>query len=148
MAYTYLLYHIVISPKYHKAVINEEHERDLYNYILGVCRQKKCVLHRINSMPDHIHILVEVHPTISVADFVKAIKISTNTWMRNSGFFPDFECWAESYCALSYSREQKDTVRAYIMNQKEHHRHYTLAEEYTMLLAEFEMAPDEWLLKG
>lgn len=148
MAYTYLLYHIVISPKHHESVINEEHERDLHNYIWGICKQKRCILHRINSMPDHMHMLVEIHPSISVADFVKTIKISTNTWMHNSGFFPKFDRWAESYCALSYSREQKDTVRAYIMNQKEHHRHQTLAEEYTTLLAEFGMVPDEWLLKG
>lgn len=148
MAYTYLLYHIIISPKHHKPAINEEHERELYNYILGICRQKNCTLHRINSMPDHMHILVEIHPSLSVAEFVKTIKISTNTWMHNSGRFPLFDKWGESYCALSYSREQKETVRQYIMGQKEHHRHHSLEEEYTAILAEFGLTPDEWLLKG
>ena len=74
MAYTYLLYHIIIRPKESKPVIKTDHEKKLYSYIWGICKEKKCVLHRINGMEDHLHMLVEIHPSISVSDFVRMVK--------------------------------------------------------------------------
>ena len=50
MAYTYLLYHIIIRPKESKPVIKTDHEKKLSSYIWGICKEKKCVLHRINGM--------------------------------------------------------------------------------------------------
>lgn len=148
MAYTYLLYHIVIRPKNSRPVITEAHERSLYAYIWGFCKEKKCFLHRINSMPDHLHLLVEIHPTIAVADFVRQLKISTNTWLKqHPSEFPKFDGWGKSYCALTYSESDKQKVRDYIVNQKEHHKTVSLKGEYEALLCEFGINSDEWLMK-
>lgn len=147
MAYTYLLYHIVIRPKASKPVIAEEYEKELYAYIWGICKEKKCYLHRINGMPDHLHILVEIHPSIAIADFVRELKVSTNSWIRNNhDKFPYFETWGKSYCALTYSHSEKETVKKYIMEQKEHHKVTSFKDEYNALLKEFGITPDQWML--
>lgn len=147
MAYTYLLYHIVIRPKASKPVITEAHEKKLYSYIWGICKEKKCFLHRINGMPDHLHILVEIHPTIAVADFVREVKISTNSWMKqHKEEFPNFEAWGKSYCALTYCDRDKEMVKNYIINQKEHHKTTSFKDEYEALLREFGIEPDQWMM--
>ena len=74
MSHISLTYHIVWRTKRSQRTITEEHERDLYAYIFGICKEKKCTLYRVNSMPDHVHICVEVHPSIAVSDFVKTLK--------------------------------------------------------------------------
>lgn len=148
MAYTFLLYHIVIRPKASKQVITERYEKSLYAYIWGICKEKKCKLHRINGMPDHIHILVEIHPSITVSDFVRELKVSTNSWIKqHHEEFPDFDSWGTAYCALTYSNRDKETVKDYISNQKEHHKTISFKDEYEQLLREFDIEPDQWLMK-
>ena len=147
MAYTYLLYHIIIRPKESKPVIKTDHEKKLYSYIWGICKEKKCVLHRINGMEDHLHMLVEIHPSISVSDFVRMVKISTNSWMKeHHEEFPNFDSWGKSYCALSYCERDKEMVKHYIANQKAHHKTVSFKNEYERLLREFGIEPDQWML--
>ena len=71
MSHISLTYHIVWRTKRNKNTIREQYERELYAYILGICQSKSSCLHRINPMPDHIHLCVEVSPKIALSDFVK-----------------------------------------------------------------------------
>ena len=135
MAYTKLIYHIVLRTYQGTAPIAEAYERDLYMYIYGFCKNHQCVLYRINGMPDHIHLLVGLHPTIAVASFVHDLKIATNNFMTlNRDRFPDFVKWEQGYCALTYSEADKPRIINYITNQKEHHRKITARDELVSLL--------------
>lgn len=58
-------------------------------------------------MPDHIHILVGIHATIALSDFVKELKTSTNPWIKNSGKFPDFKSWGKKYAAFTIRYQEK-----------------------------------------
>lgn len=121
MSYIQSLHHIVIRTKYSKNVLTPEHSEELYRYIWGYIKNKKSFLYRINGMPDHIHILVGIHATIALADFVKELKTSTNTWMKsNKDKFPDFISWGEKYAAFTIRYQEKDVVIEYIKNQQKH----------------------------
>ena len=147
MAYTKLIYHIVLRTHAGTAPIVETYERTLYMYILGYCKNHQCTLYRINGMSDHIHLLVGIHPTISVATFVHDLKIATHNFMvKHREYFPKFTKWSEGYCALSYSESEKENVMRYIINQKEHHRKITAREEYMALLRDAGIAFDESFL--
>ncbi len=52
MSYTRLLYHIVFRTKRSKNTIQEEHEKELYAYIMGITNNKKSKLYRIGGMPN------------------------------------------------------------------------------------------------
>lgn len=98
-------------------------------------------------MADHIHMLVEIHPTIAVSDFVRELKISTNSWIKlHHEEFPYFESWGKSYCALTYAERDKETIKNYIANQKEHHKKLSFKDEYEALLRDFGIAADKWML--
>ena len=95
-------------------------------------------------MPDHVHLLVGLHPTIAVASFVHDLKLATNTYMTtNREKFPQFVRWSDGYCALTYSEREKETVIQYIINQKEHHRKTSVREELLELLREAGVDFDE-----
>ena len=143
MSYTQLIYHIVFRTKYSKPTIPNEHSEELYRYISGLIENKKSYLYRINGMPDHIHILVGLHSTLSLAEFVKVLKTSTNSWMKENGNFPDFECWGEKYGAFTCFYKGKESVIEYIKNQREHHKDESFSNEYRRLIEESGIEIDE-----
>jgi len=143
MSHISFTYHIVWRTKRSERTISELHERDLYAYIHGICKQRNCFLYRINSMPDHIHLCVSIHPTISVSNFVQIIKQSTSIWIKeHPEWFPMFDNWGNGYAAFTYSANERDIVVEYIRNQKEHHHKKSFKDEYFELLSEFGLDPE------
>lgn len=123
MSHTNLNYHIVIRTKYSKRTITPAYERDLYNYIYAYAKAMKCWVYRIGGMPDHVHILVDIPPTVAIADFMRGLKTATSKRLKQaSDRFPAYEGWEKEYYASSVSRENVEAVRQYIMNQKTHHQ--------------------------
>lgn len=137
MSYTKLFYHIVFRTLQSIPAINEANERELYQYIWAFCQQQKCILHRVNGMPDHLHLLVEIRPSIAVADFVRQLKNASHKWLeKHNALFPDFYAWSKGYCTLSYSEHEIETVINYIKRQKEHHKSQTFIDEMKNLLGD------------
>jgi len=136
-------YQVIFSTKNREHTIEEEHEHELYKYIWGIIKRHGCKLYRINSMPDHIHIFSDLHPSVCLSDYVKNIKVASNLWMKESGKFKLFQGWQEGYGAFTYSSRDKDMIINYIKKQKEHHRQETFYNEYKRLLKENEIDFDE-----
>jgi len=132
--YTQIIYHIVFSTKNRQGVLNVDHHEKLFRYIWGIVKNKQSVLHQVNGVTDHLHILTSLHPSIALADFVKDIKLACTQWMRKEGFFPDFAGWQEGYGAFTHSLQEKARLVDYIRTQKEHHRQTSFKEEYMALL--------------
>jgi len=132
--YTQIIYHIVFSTKNRQGVLNVDHHEKLFRYIWGIVKNKQSVLHQVNGVTDHLHILTGLHPSIALADFVKDIKLACTQWMRKEGFFPDFAGWQEGYGAFTHSLQEKARLVDYIRTQKEHHRQTSFKEEYMALL--------------
>ena len=148
MAYTKLIYHIVWRVKEGSYPISPAHDRELYAYIYGYCNNHGCKVYRINGMPDHIHILLSVPPTIAIADFMHDLKISSSNFMKNRrDLFPEFIGWAASYGVFTVSESQRDTVYHYILGQKEHHKEVSFREEYMEFLKENGVDYDERYIK-
>ena len=136
MSYTKLLYHVVFRTKYGKNTIPEQHEKELYAYILGIINNKKSKLYRIGGIENHLHLLIDIHPTFAVSDFMKELKEYSSKWLTKNPNFPDFEGWAVSFAAFSYNLSDKQKIINYIINQKEHHRRVSFEEEYRKFLVE------------
>ena len=136
MSYTKLLYHVVFRTKYGKNTIPEQHEKELYAYILGIINNKKSKLYRIGGTENHLHLLIDIHSTFAVSDFMKELKEYSSKWLARNPNFPDFEGWAVSFAAFSYNLSDKQKIVNYIINQKEHHKTVSFEEEYRQFLIE------------
>ncbi|EXI61965.1 hypothetical protein MHD_00755 [Mannheimia granulomatis] len=144
MSYTRLIYHIVFRTKYGTPTISEQHETSLYRYINGYVSSRKAKLYQINGMPDHLHPLVGLPPTIAVSDFVQQLKNATHLFMeQNHALFPDFFAWSKGYCALTYSEQEKAKIANYIKHQKSHHKQLGFADEIKQLMVENGLYVDE-----
>ena len=143
MSYLQLLYHIVFRPKESKPVIPVEHEEKLYRYIWGFVKESGGVLYRIGGMPDHVHIFVQIPPTITVSDFMRDLKTSSSKFLKDHiEDFPRFQGWGKSYCAITHSALEKEKVVNYIKGQKEHHKKVSFQEELLGFLKEYGIEVD------
>lgn len=142
MSFTKLIYHIVFRTKNSIPAITEKYEKELYAYVLGYMRNKQYHLYRIGGMPDHIHILLSLPPTITLSEFVRDLKASTSKMLKGNSKFPLFIGWNSGYAAFTYSPNEKDMIVNYIKNQKVHHKSKTLVEEYSEYTKELGVLSD------
>ena len=136
MSHVKTLYHIVIRTYRNQFTINEEHERYLYAYIYGICKQKKVMLYRIGGMPDHLHLFVSLPSNMAISLFVQELKASSSKWLRRNSAFPLFCKWSKEYAAFTYADKDKLMIINYIKNQKKHHKSVMFKEEYRTILRE------------
>lgn len=136
MSYVQSLHHIIIRTKYSENTLVLAHSDELYRYMWGIIKNKKCFLYRINGTQNHIHLLVDIHPTLALADFVRELKTASNFWIKTSGKFPSFKSWGEKYGAFTLRYQEKDTVIRYIKNQRKHHHVEPFEDEYRRLILE------------
>ena len=143
MSYRQIFYQIVFGTKYREPTITEANCEELYKYISGIIKNKNCSLYRINGVEDHIHIFSDLHPSMSLARYVKDIKVASSIWMKECGKFPEFKAWQVRYGAFTYSIREKDMIINYVKKQKEHHKSESFYDEYKRLLIENGIEFDE-----
>ena len=72
-------------------------------------------------MPDHVHILIGLKPSMALADLVRDIKADSTTYVNKNRWVRGKFTWQEGYGAFSYGHSQLDTIISYIQNQEKHH---------------------------
>lgn len=145
--YTQILYQIIFSTKNAGDTLVLSESENLYRYIWGILKNKKCTLYRLNGTENHLHIATHVHPSVSVSSLVKDIKVSSSIWLKEQRIFPNFMGWQEGYGAFTYHTNQKDILVNYIKKQREHHRVKTFRDEFMELLKEHGIEYDEKYLQ-
>lgn len=143
MSYTRLFYHIVFRTKYGKNTIPKQHEKELYAYIMAIINNKKSKLYRIGGIENHLHLLVDIHPSFALSDFMRDLKVHSSKWLDKNPNFPDFEGWAVSFAGFTYNLSDKQTITDYIKNQRKHHEFVSFEEEYRQFLKENNIEIDE-----
>jgi len=128
--------HIVFSTKDRLKLVPKEKQPRTWAYLAGICHNEKIFVHEIGGMDDHIHMLIQLPPTIALADAVREIKASSSKWM-GKGF-----AWQRGYGAFSVSKSSLDSVVRYIRNQEAHHRKMSFEEEFIALLEKHGVAYD------
>lgn len=136
------LYHVVFCTKYRRFTIPEDFLEDVYRYIWSEIRNLNCKLLRIGGMPNHLHLLIDLHPSVCLSDFVKTIKAKSSYWMRRDGRFSSFDGWAREYFAVTLSVDARKAVISYIFSQKEHHCNVSFDDELVKLHIASDVAYD------
>ena len=117
-------------------------KRELYGYFHGVIKKRQCRTIRIGGIEDHVHILVDLHPSVALADLVKILKQGSTNWLKENRIFPMFGGWSSGYFAASVGIEGKDKCVEYIKNQELHHKRISYVDEIRDSLEENEL---EWI---
>jgi REP element-mobilizing transposase RayT len=120
-------------------VIREEVEK----YICGIIQGSKSKPLSIYCNPDHVHILIGLHPDISVSAITRDIKACSSKWINENHLIAYKFKWQDGFGSFTYSKSQIDSVCKYILNQPYHHRRRSFKEEYLDILKKVEMKYDD-----
>jgi putative transposase len=141
--HTSIIYQIVYSTKYRTPCLDKEIRPELFKYIWGILKNKKCHLYRMNGVEDHLHIVMDLHPTIALSNLIKDIKLASSKMIKEKNLIKNFLGWQIGYGAFTYSINEKENLIEYVKNQEEHHKKITFREEYISLLNEYGIEYDE-----
>ena len=114
-------YHIVFAPKYRRQVVYGQLKADIGKILRTLCEEKKVNIIEAEACPDHIHMLVEIPPNISVAQFMGYLKGKSSLMIfdRHANLKYKYEnrhFWCRGYYVDTVGKNKK-AIEEYIRNQ-------------------------------
>lgn len=140
--FTSLLVHIIFSTRNRACDLSPQLAVRLFPYMAGIVKERKGVPLIINGPADHVHLLVSIPATESMADLLRILKTNSSRWVHEQ--FPEQKgfAWQAGYGAFTVSASRVADVTAYIAAQQEHHRRVSFQEEFLSLLRKHGIAYD------
>ena len=113
-------YHVVWWPKYRRGVLRGAVEEDLKAILKSIARQFRADLIEVETMPDHVHVLVEVDPQFGIHRLVRLFKGRSSFLLRRG--YPHLRrqrsLWTNSYFVSTVGGAPLEVVKQYVANQK------------------------------
>ena len=120
-------YHLVWVPKYRYRVLAGDVGHEVHNCIQGFAGQLGCEIVESSIQADHIHLVANIPPRVSISDFMGTVK--GRTAIRVFKQFPYLKTkpywgnhlWARGYCVDTVGVDA-DMIRKYVKYQEKHER--------------------------
>ena len=137
MSYVKIWLHFVWATKNRQPLISKILRDKLITHINENAKAKDIYIDTINVDKDHIHLLVSLGSSQTVAQVAHLIKGESSHWVNKQKLINDKFDWQDEYFVVSVSESSVKRVRAYIKNQEEHHRYKSFTEEYNEFLVKY-----------
>ncbi len=134
--------HCVFGTKNRTRIIPAEMQPRLWSFMAGIARQNGITPLAIGGFDDHAHVLISLPPTIALAKAMQLIKAGSSKWCNHNFANGRFE-WQVGYSGASVSTSLIEKTKAYIRNQREHHRRRDFAEEWRLFLQKIGISSEE-----
>ena len=114
-------YHIVFAPKFRRKIAYGVLKQDIANILSMLCKRKGVKIVEAEICPDHVHMLVEIPPNISVASFVGYLKGKSSLMIfekhANLKYkYGNRHFWCRGYYVDTVGKNTA-AIKAYIQNQ-------------------------------
>lgn len=114
-------YHIVFAPKFRRKAIYGKLYEDIGYILRTLCQRKKVNIIEAELCPDHVHMLVEIPPSISVSSFVGYLKGKSTLMIfeRHANLkykYGNRHFWCRGYYVDTVGKNAKK-IEEYIQNQ-------------------------------
>ena len=116
--------HLIVVVAYRRKVISSSIMHTLRETITEVCESFSVNVLEFSGEMDHVHLLLEIVPTIRISDLVRTIKSVTSRRVREKHWYEiksklwGKRFWTRSYCVLSVGDgANTETIKKYIQNQ-------------------------------
>ena len=150
MSHTYInsVFHYVFSTKQRQNLISPELQEHHWPYMGGIAAKNAMKALIVGGTENHIHLLLSLPATLSVAKAIQLIKGGSSKWIHDT--FPKHQtfAWQEGYGAFSVSVSHIRNTLTYIQHQQEHHRKTTFEEEFLQFLQKHNIDYDERYIWG
>jgi putative transposase len=136
----------VWSTKNREPWLTPDLRERLWPYLGGIARKNQIKTLAIGGVADHVHILLSLPATLSIAKATQLLKGNSSKWIRET--FPKMRsfAWQEGYGAFSVGISGVDATVNYIRNQTEHHQRRSFRAEFIAMLQKHGFAYQESML--
>jgi len=136
--YHNLYTHFILITQNRIPSIAEKNRERIEKYITGIANNNHSKLYSIYANPEYVHILVSRSPHLSEEVLATIIADSSLKFINDNKLSAGIFTWQDSASAFSVSKSDVDKVCKYILNQPEHHKKVTFAEEYDEFLKHYQ----------
>ncbi len=118
-----LLYHLVWLPKYRKRVLRGKISGRLKRLLYDACKINRWWISELSVQDDHIHLIIQLNASDSVAEAVQILKGGTSRVIRKE--YPALEeflwgdsFWSDGYFAETVGTVNEEIIRKYVRDQQ------------------------------
>ena len=119
-----MLYHIVWIPKYRKRVLQGEIAKRIKEMLTECAEVNRWKIDELNVQKDHVHMLVQLRPDMSISSVVQRFKGKSSYLIRKE--FPELEefywgradsFWGDGFFVETVGQIDETKIKEYIQNQ-------------------------------
>ncbi len=119
-------YHLVFAPKYRRKVFYENKRSEVGEMLRTLCHWKDVNILEAEVCPDHIHMLVEIPPKMSVSSFMGYLKGKSSLmiyekWGNMKFKYRNRQFWCRGYYVDTVGKNTKK-IKEYIAHQLDEDR--------------------------
>jgi putative transposase len=141
--YSALHYHIIFSTKSREPWITTDIEARVWAYLAQVATLHGMVALRVGGLEDHVHVVLEIPPTLPVSKAVQLLKGNSSRWIRLTFEELDTFRWQDGYSAFTVSKSALLATIRYVERQRATHLKRTFQDELRALLSRHDITYDE-----
>lgn len=123
-----LHYQIVLRVGDDANLIEEKWRLQFYKYLASCVKICGGRVEAIGGAPDQVHLLIALCSAKALAQFLRELKLLSQTWVRRKLQISDF-AWQDGSETFTVSSTQLERVKAYIRRRNGHYRHNSPPEE-------------------
>ena len=114
-------YHVVFAPKYRRKEFYGDNRLEIGKILRELCKWKGVNIINAEVCSDHIHMLIEVPPKISISSFMGFLKGKSSLmiyerWGNMKFKYRNRQFWCRGYYVDTVGKDEKK-IRAYIDKQ-------------------------------
>lgn len=114
-------YHVIFCPKYRRKVLREPIANRFKELVRELQKEYNFIVLEMEVMPDHVHLLLDIDPTVGVNKVVSKIKGRTAHCLTRE--FPELRrklptLWTRSKFIATVGSVSLEVVKQYIQEQK------------------------------
>jgi len=116
--------HIVFVTKYRRKVLTDAMITDMKQVFDRVLGANNSELEEYNGEPDHVHLLIDLHPDNNISDLIASLKSASSRILRekyssqiDQYYWGKAKLWHDSKCIVSCGGAPLETVKKYIQEQ-------------------------------
>jgi putative transposase len=113
--------HFAWATWHREPLLVDDVQRVVHRSIEAEARRLGCSVLAVGGMPDHVHLVLRLPATVSIAELARRVKGVSSAIARQSVSPSRFFGWQDNYAVMSVSARDSCRVLRYVADQARHH---------------------------
>jgi putative transposase len=116
--------HIVFVTKYRRKILTQSMLEAMKPVLTRVLEANQSILSEFHGEPDHVHLLVDLHPDNNISALISSLKSASSRILRqefkaeiDKVYWGKAKLWHDSKCIVSCGGQPLEVVKQYIQEQ-------------------------------